>query len=78
MVIYRFAKHGKRANGWNQQPSVQQALQKLFPSTRGRGRGDENRKVHRVGAGESSTSTIFDTNTSFAKASTTKRIIAEI
>ena len=45
----------------NQQPSVQQELEVLFPSTRGGGRGGESRELHRVGAGESSTTT--DTNT---------------
>ena len=38
----------------NQQP--QQELAELFPRTRGRGRGDESRELHRVGAGESSAS----------------------
>ena len=52
----------------NQQPSVQQELERLFPSTRGGGR---------VGVGESSASTTIDTNTSFATPSTTKLTIAE-
>ena len=62
----------------NQQPSVQQDLEKLFPSTKGRWRRDESRELHRIGAGESSASTITDTNTSFATRSTTKRTFAEI
>ena len=62
----------------NQQPSVQQELERLFPSTKGRRRGDENRELHKVGAGESSASTTTDTNTSFATPSTTHQTIAEI
>ena len=62
----------------NQQPSVQQELEKLFPSTSGWGRGDKSRELHRVGASESSASTTTDTNTSFATPSTTKRTIGEI
>ena len=36
----------------NQQPSVQQDLEKLFPSAKVGGRGDESRDLYRVGAGE--------------------------
>ena len=43
----------------NPQPSVQQELERLLPSTRGGGRGGESRQLHRVGAGESSVSTIL-------------------
>ena len=46
--------------GENQQPSVQKELEKLFLSRTGRGRGDESRELHRVGAGESSASTTTD------------------
>ena len=45
----------------NQQPFVQQDLQRLFPSTRGGMRGDESRKLHRIGVVESSVSTTTDT-----------------
>ena len=38
----------------------------------GGGRGVETRELHRVGAGESSTSTTADTNTSFSTPSATK------
>ena len=62
----------------NQQPSVQQELDRLFSSTRGGGRVVENRELHRVGAGESSASTTTDTNVSFATPFITKRTIAEI
>ena len=62
----------------NQQPSAQQELERLFLSTRGRGRGGESRELHRVCAGESSASTTTVTNTSFATPSPTKRTIAEI
>ena len=62
----------------NQEPSVQQELERLFPSTRAGGRGGESRELHRVGAGESYVSTTTDTNTSFATPFTTKRTIAEI
>ena len=48
----------KRVTDENQKPSVQQELEKLFPSTRGGGRRDESREVHRVGAGELSASII--------------------
>ena len=48
----------------NQQASVQQYLEKLFPSTRGGRRGDESRELYRVGAGKPSASTTTDTNTS--------------
>ena len=59
----------------NQQPSDQQELKKLFPSTRGGERRDESRELHRVGTGESSASTTTDTNTSFATPfTTTKRL----
>ena len=37
----------------NQQPSVKQELERLFPSKRGGGRGGESRELYRVGAGES-------------------------
>ena len=56
---------------------VQHELERLFPSARGGGKGSEGREQHRVGAGESSASTITDTNTSFATLSTTKQVIAE-
>ena len=49
----------------------------MLTSTRGGGRRDETRELHRVGAGESSASTGDTNNTSFAKPSTTKRKIAE-
>ena len=52
----------KRVMHENQQPSVQQELEKLLSSTRG-GRG--GRELHRFGAGESSASAETDTNTSF-------------
>ena len=75
-IVKSFTDLVKMAKGLmdeNQQPSVQQELERLFPSTRG-----DSRELHRVGAGESSGSTITDTNTSFATQSTTKRMIAEI
>ena len=62
----------------NQHPSVQQDLENLFPSTRGGGKGDENRELYRVGAVGSFASTATDTNTSFATLSTTKQTVAEI
>ena len=40
----------------NQQPSVKQEFERLFPSKRGGERGGESRELHRVGAGELSTS----------------------
>ena len=61
----------------NQQPSVK-GLKRLFPSARGGERGGESREFHRVGAVESSASTITNKNTSFAPSSTTKWTIAEI
>ena len=36
----------------NQQPSVQQELKRLFPSTRAGGRGGESREPHRISAGQ--------------------------
>ena len=49
----------------NRYPSVQQELERLFPSTRGGGRAGggegESRELQRVGAGESSASTTTDT-----------------
>ena len=62
----------------HQQPSFQQELERLFPSTTGGGRGVENRELHRLGAGESSASTTTGTNMSFAIPSTIKQTIAEI
>ena len=62
----------------NQQPSAQQKLEILLPSIRGEGRRGKNRKLHRVGAYESSASTTTHTNTSFATPSNTKWTIAEI
>ena len=62
----------------NQQLSVQQEFERLFPSIRGGGRGGEYRELHRVSAGEPSASIAADTNTSFATPSTTKRTISEI
>ena len=55
----------------NQQPSVQQELE------RGGGKGGESRELHWVDAVESPASITTDTNTSFATPSTTKRKIAE-
>ena len=55
----------KRVMDKNQQPTARQALEKLSPSTRGGQRRDENREVHRVGAGESSASTTIDTNSKY-------------
>ena len=72
--IYWFDKHANK----NEQRSVQQELDKLFPSTIGRRRGEESRELHRVGVDESSASLTIDTNTSFATPSTTKRMIVEI
>ena len=62
----------------NQQPSVQQELERLFPSKRGGGMGGKSRGPHGDGTGESSASTTNDTSTSFATLSTTKLTIAEI
>ena len=56
----------------NQQASVHQDLEKLFPSTKSGGRRDESRELYRVGAGESSASTTTNTNTSFATPCTIK------
>ena len=72
------ANMAKRLIDENLQPSVQQKLERLFPSTRGGGRGVESSYLYRVGACESTTSTTTDANISFAKPSTTKRTIAEI
>ena len=69
---------GKGLIDENQQPSVQQELEKLFSSTRGGGRGAESRELHRVGADESSASTTTDTNISSATPFTAKRTIVEI
>ena len=55
-----------------QQSSVQQELERLFPSQRGGGMGGERRELHMVGAFESSASATTDTNTSFATPSTAK------
>ena len=50
----------------NQQLSSQQEFERLFPSTRGEGRGGDSRELHKVGAGEPSAYTATGTNTSFA------------
>ena len=70
-------KHWKRLMDGNQQPSVQQELERLFLGTKGGGKGGESRELYRVGASELSTTTA-DTNTSFATPSMTERTIAEI
>ena len=57
----------------NQHLSFKQELERLFPSTRGGGRGGESRELYRVCAGESSLSTAADTNKSFPIPSTTKQ-----
>ena len=57
------ANMAKRVMHENQQPSVQQELEKLLPSTRGGWGG--SRELHRFGAGESSASAKTVTNTSF-------------
>ena len=72
------ANMAKRLIDKNQQPSVQQVLERLFPSTRGGGKGVESRDCNRAGVGGSTASTTTDTNISFAKPFTTKRTIAEI
>ena len=58
----------------NQQRSVTQELERMFPSIRGRGRRGESSELLRVGAGESSASATDTNNTSFATRSTTKRL----
>ena len=55
----------------NSQPPVQQELE------RGGVRGSEGRELHRVCAGESSTSTATDTSTGFATPSITNWKIAK-
>ena len=50
----------------NQQPSAQQELERLSPTTRDRRRGGESRELYRVGAGELKASTTTDTNNSFS------------
>ena len=72
------ANMGKGLMDGNQQPSVQQELERLFLSTKGRGKGGESRELYRVGASESSTSTTADTNTSFATPSMTEQTMTEI
>ena len=57
----------------NQQPSVTQELERLFCSTRSRGRRGEIRELLGVGAGESSASATDTNNTSVATWSPTKR-----
>ena len=46
----------------NQQLSVEQEFERLFPSTRGGGKGGESRELHRVDAGDPSASTAADTS----------------
>ena len=72
------ANMGKGLMDGNQQPSVQQELERLFLSTKGRGKGGESRELYRVGASESSTPTTADTNTSFATPSMTEQTMTEI
>ena len=62
----------------NQQPSVTQELERLWPNTRGAGRRGESREFLRVGAGESSALATNTNNTGFATRSTTKLTIEEI
>ena len=62
----------------NQQPSVSQQLEILFPSTRGGSGAGKSRELHRAGAGKLSASTTTDTSTSFATPYTTKWTIPEI
>ena len=62
----------------NQQPSVQESLERMFHSTRDEERWDESRELHRAGAGEWPASTTTDTDTSFATPSTAKRTITKI
>ena len=50
----------------NQQPSAQQELERLSPTTRDRRRGGESIELYRVGAGELKASTTTDTNNSFS------------
>ena len=68
----------KRLMDEKQQSSVQRELERLFPSTRGGGRGGANRELYEVGAGDLSASKTTGTNTSFATRSTTKQTIAEV
>ena len=65
----------------NQQPSAQQELERLFPSTRGRRRGGESRELHRVGASEPSASTttdIYFSNTVYHKMDDCKNMESKI
>ena len=55
----------------NQQPSVQQELERLLLCRRGGRKEDESRELHKIGASESSTLATSDTNTNFAKPCTT-------
>ena len=68
---------GKGMMDENQQPSVQQKLERLSHSIRDGGRGGKSRELYKVGASESFASTTTDTNTRFATLCTTKRTIAE-
>ena len=73
-----YGKHDKKTDGWKPATICWTGVWKTVPHTRGGGRGGESIKLHRVGAGEPSTSTATDTNTSFVTSSTTKQMIAEI
>ena len=64
----------KRAEWWK---PANICLTRLFPGTRGVGRGGKSREPQRVGASESFASTT-DANTSFATPSTTTPTIADI
>ena len=67
-----FGKHGKIADELKRGTICSTRVMKTV------GKGGESREPHRVVAGESTTSTANDTNTSFATPSTTKWTIAEI
>ena len=62
----------------NRQPSVQHELERLLFSTRGGGKKGESGERHRVVARRSLAFVTSDTNTNFAKPSTTNRTIVEI
>ena len=58
-VVKSFIDMANMAKGMmdeNQQLSVEQEFERLFPSTRGGGKGGESRELHRVGAGDPSAS----------------------
>ena len=77
-VFYRFAEHGKMADGWKPATICYTRIRKTVPQYKKWKEEGESSELFRVGVGESSASAISTNNVSFATWSTAKHTIEKI